>query len=137
MEIAGRPVFASPCIARASDRAHGSAATMRARESSGLLARLRSSDAAATHAHKYTGFVMAGERVGQVQTEAHPRRHRHRHLHLSHHRHCHPSLRPSLHHPQVQTSLVGLLLTCTGPYGPCFEQLDGAVGLAQANKYEP
>ena len=69
---------------------------MRASQASGLLARLRSSDAAAAHAHKYTSFVMAGERVGQVQT-----------------------------------SLVGLLLTCTGPYGPCFEQLDGALGLAQ------
>eukprot|EP00320_Phaeocystis_rex_P001204 CAMPEP_0119067578 /NCGR_PEP_ID=MMETSP1178-20130426/9947_1 /TAXON_ID=33656 /ORGANISM="unid sp, Strain CCMP2000" /LENGTH=114 /DNA_ID=CAMNT_0007049249 /DNA_START=37 /DNA_END=377 /DNA_ORIENTATION=- len=62
-----------------------------------LLARLRSSDAAAAHAHKYTGFVVAGERVGQVQS-----------------------------------SLVGLLLSCTGPYGPCFEQLDGAIGLVQA-----
>ena len=69
---------------------------MRASQAKGLLARLRSSDAAAAHAHKYTSFVMAGERVGQVQT-----------------------------------SLVGLLLTCTGPYGPCFEQLDGALGLAQ------
>ena len=50
-----------------SDRALTLAAAMRARESSGLLARLRSSDAAAAHAHKYTGFVMAGERVGQVR----------------------------------------------------------------------
>ena len=38
------------------------------RSESSLLARLRSTDAAAAHAHKYTGFVMAGERVGQVQT---------------------------------------------------------------------
>lgn len=66
-------------------------------DSRSLLARLRSSDAAAAHAHKYTGFVVAGERVGQVQT-----------------------------------SLVGLLLACSGPSGPCFEQLDGAIGLVQS-----
>ena len=62
-----------------------------------LLARLRATDAAAAHAGKYACFVVAGERVGQVQQ-----------------------------------SLVGLLLACSGPTGPVFEQLDAGLGLVQS-----
>ncbi len=65
----------------------------------GLLARLRSTNAAAAHAARYTAFIVAGERVGQVHS-----------------------------------SLISLLLSCAGPHGPVFEQLEAeaALGLVHA-----